>query len=87
MTNIVGAIAESAKTPQNRETIRERGGLKPVIKLIASTSPGIGVHKSKLDSSLLLNSLLQLLKVRYIRSTQELDGLRTVIKLIASTML
>jgi hypothetical protein len=36
----VGAVAESAKTPQNRETIRERGGLKPIIKLIASTSPG-----------------------------------------------
>jgi hypothetical protein len=40
LTNIVGAVAESAKTPQNRETIRERGGLKPIIKLIASTSPG-----------------------------------------------
>ncbi len=39
----MGAVAESAKTPQNRETIRERGGLKPIIKLIASTSPGEGV--------------------------------------------
>ncbi|XP_023341977.1 armadillo repeat-containing protein 4 [Eurytemora carolleeae] len=44
LTNIVGAIAESAKTPQNRENIRERGGLKPVIKLIASTSPGLLVN-------------------------------------------
>ena len=40
LTNIVGAIAESARTHENRELIREQEGLAPIIRLIASTSPG-----------------------------------------------
>ena len=55
LTNIVGAIAESARSHENRqelveseseennccrELIREQEGLGPVIRLIASTSPG-----------------------------------------------
>ena len=44
LTNIVGAIAESARTHENRELIREQGGLAPIIRLIASTSPGTRTH-------------------------------------------
>ena len=40
LTNIVGAIGESARTHENRELIREQEGLAPIIRLIASTSPG-----------------------------------------------
>ena len=39
LTNIVGAIGESARTHENRELIREQEGLAPIIRLIASTSP------------------------------------------------
>ena len=45
LTNIVGAIAESARTPENRVIIRENGCLDPVIKLIAATSPTLLVIK------------------------------------------
>ena len=44
LTNIVGAIAESARTHENRELIREQEGLAPIIRLIASTSPGLLVN-------------------------------------------
>ena len=44
LTNIVGAIAESARTHENRELIREQEGLAPIIRLIASTSPGTRIH-------------------------------------------
>ena len=44
LTNIVGAIGESARTHENRELIREQEGLAPIIRLIASTSPGLLVN-------------------------------------------
>jgi len=42
--NVVGALAECAKEPDNRTAIRKAGGISPLINLLTGTNPGLLVN-------------------------------------------
>ena len=46
LTNVVGALAETAKIQRNRDTINNEDGLAPLIRLIATNHPALLVNVS-----------------------------------------
>lgn len=45
--NVVGALAELAKEPENRGNIRKAGGLQPLINLLTGTNQALLVNVTK----------------------------------------
>lgn len=44
LVNVVGALAECAKQPDNRTTIRKAGGILPLVNLLTGTNPALLVN-------------------------------------------
>lgn len=44
LVNVVGALAECAKVPDNRVTIRKAGGISPLVNLLTGTNQALLVN-------------------------------------------
>ena len=44
LVNVVGALAECAKEPDNRVTIRKSGGISPLVNLLTGTNQPLLVN-------------------------------------------
>ena len=44
LVNVVGALAELAKDPPNRMTIRKAGGIPPLVNLLTGTNQALLVN-------------------------------------------
>jgi hypothetical protein len=44
LVNVVGALAECAKEPDNRTTIRKSGGISPLVNLLTGTNQALLVN-------------------------------------------
>jgi armadillo repeat-containing protein 4 len=71
LTNIVGAIAECCRSPNNRIALRVNGGLPPLVALLSGTNP-----------KLLENTVLALGQVanepQSLKILLDLDGVRLI---------
>ena len=47
LVNVVGALAELAKDPPNRMTIRKAGGIPPLVNLLTGTNQALLVNVTK----------------------------------------
>ena len=47
LVNVVGALAELAKDPPNRLTIRKAGGIPPLVNLLTGTNQALLVNVTK----------------------------------------
>ena len=45
--NVVGALAELAKDPPNRMTIRKAGGIQPLVNLLTGTNQPLLINVTK----------------------------------------